>query len=30
MGVTNKWGLDYMIGFIDHSFEITHSHNKLQ
>jgi hypothetical protein len=30
MGVTNKRGLDWMTGFIDHSFTITRNHNQLQ
>jgi hypothetical protein len=30
MGVTNKRGLDWVVGFIDYSFTITHYHNQLQ
>jgi hypothetical protein len=30
MGMTDKRGLDWEIGFIDHSITITHNHNKLQ
>jgi hypothetical protein len=30
MGVANIRGLDWMIGFFDHPFRITHNHNKLQ
>jgi hypothetical protein len=30
MGVTNKTGFDWVIGFLDHSITITHNNNKLQ
>jgi hypothetical protein len=30
MGMTNKCGLDWLIGFIDHSFTIICNHSKLQ
>jgi hypothetical protein len=30
IGVTNKRGLDRMVGFIYHSFTITRNHNQLQ